>query len=43
MRLAAALHVRAHVRTVPWADADLALEEVASGDVSGAAVLLPPG
>jgi alcohol dehydrogenase, propanol-preferring len=42
MRLAAALRVRAHVRTVPWSDADLALEDVASGDVSGAGVLLPP-
>ncbi len=42
MRLSAALGVRAHVRTVPFDEADQALEELAAGDVAGAAVLLPP-
>jgi propanol-preferring alcohol dehydrogenase len=42
IRLAGALGVRARVHAVPFAGADRALEEVASGDVSGAAVLLPP-
>ncbi|HET9022820.1 MAG TPA: zinc-dependent alcohol dehydrogenase family protein [Ornithinibacter sp.] len=42
IRLAGVLGVRARVHAVPFADADRALEEVASGDVSGAAVLLPP-
>ena len=37
--LASALGVRAHVTSVPFADADRALEELAHGDVSGAAVL----
>lgn len=37
--LAAALDVRAHVTSVPFADADRALEELAHGDVSGAGVL----
>ena len=39
MRLAATLQVRAHTRTVPFEGADDALEEIARGDVSGAAVL----
>lgn len=42
MRLAAALGVRAHTRTVAFDGADDALEEIAAGDVSGAAVLLAP-
>ncbi len=39
MRLVAALGVRSHTRTVPFDGADDALEEIAAGDVSGAAVL----
>ena len=42
MRLASSLGVRAHSRTVAFEGADEALEELAAGDVSGAAVLLPP-
>jgi alcohol dehydrogenase, propanol-preferring len=42
MTLAAALGVRAHVHTVPFDDADQALEQIAGGDVSGAGVLLRP-
>ncbi len=42
IRLAGVLGVQARVHAVPFADADRALEDVASGDVSGAAVLLPP-
>lgn len=38
-RLAAALGIRSHVTTVPFGDADRALEEIAHGDVSGAGVL----
>jgi propanol-preferring alcohol dehydrogenase len=42
LRLASALGVRAHTRAVPFDGADVALEEVAAGDVSGAAVLEAP-
>ena len=39
IRLAVALGIRAHTRSVPFDDADAALEGIAAGDVSGAAVL----
>jgi propanol-preferring alcohol dehydrogenase len=41
-RLAGALGVRARAHPVPFTEADRALEDVAGGDVSGAAVLLAP-
>ncbi len=43
IRLAGRLGIRARVRRVPFEEADGALEALAHGDVSGAAVLLPPG
>ena len=42
MRLAAALDVRPRSHPVPFQDADRVLEDLAGGDVSGAAVLLAP-
>lgn len=42
LRLAAALDVRAEVGEVPFADADRALDDLAEGRVTGAAVLLAP-
>lgn len=42
LRLAGALSIRAHVHPVPFEGADQALEDLAHGDVSGAAVLLGP-
>jgi propanol-preferring alcohol dehydrogenase len=43
IRLAVALGIRPRVRSVPWEDADGALEHLAGGDVSGAAVLTVAG
>jgi len=42
LRLAGSLGVRAHTHLVPFDAADDALEDLAHGDVSGAAVLLAP-
>lgn len=43
LRLAAATGVRARVTTYPFADADIALDDLATGALTGAAVLLVPG
>ncbi len=42
LRLAAALDVEAHVTTYPFARADAALEDLAAGRLTGAAVVLGP-